>query len=290
MPSYRQSDRPTAFALVADDYALTEGVSRSILDLIERGRLTGTGAMTNRPAWKALAGELRGHDGRIDAGLHVNLTLGQPLGAMPKLCGGGALPSLSTLAARAFSGRLDKAELQAEILRQVDAFADAFGRLPDYVDGHQHVHVLPVIRAALFGAVAARWPGEPPIVRNPFDTPGAILARGVAAPKALAIAALALGFGRQLDARGIASNRGFSGVSPFDPDQGYGAQFARFLVAPGPAHLVMCHPGFPDAELAGLDPVTRTRRIEHDFLAGDEFLHVLREADLKLERLSVVAR
>ena len=33
MPSYRQSDRPAAFALVADDYALTEGVSRSILDL-----------------------------------------------------------------------------------------------------------------------------------------------------------------------------------------------------------------------------------------------------------------
>jgi chitin disaccharide deacetylase len=290
MPSYRQSERPAAFALVADDYALTEGVSRSILDLIERGRLTGTGAMTNMPAWTRMAGALRAHDGRVDAGLHLNLTLGTPLGPMPKLCGAGALPPLSALAARAFSGRLDKAEIASEIMRQVDAFVDAFGRLPDYVDGHQHAHVLPGVRSALMQTIAARWPGEPPVVRNPFDTPGAILARGVAIPKAGAIAALSLGFGRRLDRARIPSNRGFSGVSPFDPARSYGAEFSRFLVAPGTAHLVMCHPGYPDAELARLDPVTGSRQNEHDFLGGDDVLRVLGECDLKLERLSVIAR
>jgi predicted glycoside hydrolase/deacetylase ChbG (UPF0249 family) len=37
----------------------------------------------------------------------------------------------------------------------------------------------------------------------------------------------------------------------------------------------MCHPGYPDSELARLDPVTVQRRREYDFLAGDEFPRML---------------
>ncbi len=67
------------FVLCADDFALTRGVSCSILDLLERGKLTATGAMTNRPHWQELAGELMAFSGQADLGVHLNLTCAQPL-------------------------------------------------------------------------------------------------------------------------------------------------------------------------------------------------------------------
>ena len=39
--------------------------------------------------------------------------------------------------------------LTAEITRQFEAFAAAFGRPPDFVDGHHHVHLFPQIRDAV---------------------------------------------------------------------------------------------------------------------------------------------
>ncbi len=45
--------RLPTLTLIADDYAMTAGVSRGILRLLEHGRIPGTGAMTNRPHWKA---------------------------------------------------------------------------------------------------------------------------------------------------------------------------------------------------------------------------------------------
>jgi predicted glycoside hydrolase/deacetylase ChbG (UPF0249 family) len=39
---------------------------------------------------------------------------------------------------------------------------------------------------------------------------------------------------------------------------------------------VMCHPGFVDAELERLDPLTAQREREYAYLAGDGFPGVLR--------------
>jgi predicted glycoside hydrolase/deacetylase ChbG (UPF0249 family) len=33
----------------------------------------------------------------------------------------------------------------------------------------------------------------------------------------------------------------------------------------------MCHPGFVDETLQGLDPLTTQREAEHAYLAGDQF-------------------
>ncbi|MFO1149313.1 MAG: ChbG/HpnK family deacetylase [Alsobacter sp.] len=280
--------RPTRFVLVADDFGMTQGVSRSILALLEAGRLTGAGVMANMPWASRLGRELAAHAGLADLGLHLNLTLGRPLGPMPALCPGGALPSFGALARLALAGGASRhavaAELAAEIDRQVDAYAEAVGRLPDYVDGHQHVQVLPGVRSALLDAVARR-PGWRPWLRDSGDRLGAILVRGVAAPKALVIAGLSLGFARSARRAGLETNEGFSGVSPFDPTRDFGADFARFLAVPGPRHLVMCHPGLgDDDELARLDPVVATRPQEHAFLSGSHFLEVLAEARMALAR------
>lgn len=245
--------------------------------------------MTTFGHWPELAPELRAFDGRADIGLHLNLTLGAPLGPWQAGAPGGRFLPFPALARAAFTGRLGADALRGECLRQIEAFAQHFGRLPDFVDGHQHVHVLPGVRAALVSAIETAWQGSRrPWVRDPFDTPGTILARGVAVPKALVIAALSVGLGRTLNRRGIATNHGFSGVSPFDPTRSFADDFARFLSVPGPQHLVMCHPGFVDEELPRLDPVVATRPHEHDFLMGDGYLQTCVDARLHLCRFAAL--
>ena len=86
------------FILCADDFAMTDGVSRAILDLLGRGKLTATGAMTNRPHWRRLAPELAAFAGRADLGLHLNLTCAGPLSPMPRLAPAGTLPGLKEVA------------------------------------------------------------------------------------------------------------------------------------------------------------------------------------------------
>jgi hypothetical protein len=260
----------TGFVLCADDFAMTEGVSRSILALLEAGRLSATGAMTSRPHWRRLAGELATFATRADLGIHLNLTCAAPLGAMPVVAPGGTLPNLPDLARMALLSRAARAEIAAEIGRQCAAFEDALGRPPDFVDGHQHVHVLPGIRHAVIAAVAGRYPRGSVYLRDPADSLGAIRERGVAVAKALVIGGLSLGLSGSARRAGIPVNRGFSGVAPFDPSRDFGADLGRFLVRPGPAHLVMCHPGFIDDELARIDPVIATRPLEHAALAAIE--------------------
>jgi predicted glycoside hydrolase/deacetylase ChbG (UPF0249 family) len=256
------------FILCADDFAMTDGVSRAILDLLGRGKLTATGAMTNRPHWRRLAPELAAFVGHADLGLHLNLTCAAPLSAMPRLAPGGTLPGLKDVARAAILSPAVRKEIAAEIARQLDAFEDALGRPPDFVDGHQHVHVLPGVRRALLDSLARRYPAGSIYVRDPADSPAAIRARGVAVGKALVIAGLATGFRSAALKRGLRVNRGFSGVAPFDPQRDFAADLACFLVEPGPCHLVMCHPGFIDAELATLDPVVAPRPVEHAAIAG----------------------
>jgi chitin disaccharide deacetylase len=256
----------TQYCLCADDFALTTGVSRSILTLLEAGRLSATGAMTNRPHWQILAPELQAHARNADLGLHFNLTCAKPLSPMPCLAPSGLLPSLSIVARAALVSGNARAEIASELDRQLDAFEDALGRAPDFIDGHQHVHVLPGVRQAVLAAITRRYPRGSVWLRDPSDSASAIARRGVAVTKALVISGLAKGLRAQAARHGIPLNRGFSGVSPFDPARDFGADFARFLLYPGQRHLVMCHPGFIDDELAGLDPVSATRPLEHAFL------------------------
>jgi predicted glycoside hydrolase/deacetylase ChbG (UPF0249 family) len=266
--------------LCADDYAMNEGVSRGILELARMGRISATSVMANASGWPALAPELSALGGRIGIGLHLTLTWGAPLGPMPGLAPAGRFPELGTVVRGALSGRLPLGEIADEVGRQLDSFGQAFGREPDFVDGHQHVHALPGIRQALLGVLVARGLAGRVWLRDPADRPAAI-ARRLAAGKALVVAALSRGFAAQARAAGFRTNHGFSGFSPFDPGRDLGRDFATYLVATGPSHLVMCHPG-EVGDRAGLDEVVEARRRELDYLGSLAFGRLLVEKNIEL--------
>ena len=273
-----------AFMLCADDYALAPGVSIGILEALSAGRLTATSVMTNRPLWRSAAADLARFAPHAQIGLHLNLTLGAPCTSMPEFAPHGRLPALSRVIRATQRRALPQHEIRAEIAGQLDAFADAMGRPPDYVDGHQHVHVLPGVRTWLLDELAARALAGRIWLRDSSDRPSRIVARRSETLKALALAWFGHGFARLAQSRGFICNDGFAGFSRFDPRADYGADFARYLVAPGPRHLVMCHPGHVDPDLAAIDPVTTTRERELEFLLSDRFEAILQAAGARLGR------
>ncbi len=273
-------------AICADDYGLSHGVSAGILEALDAGRLTAVSALVNGPRWPAMGRELLRRSGGADIGLHFNLTLGRPLGAMPLFAPTGAFPPLAKVIRQAMRGKLPMEEIRAEIDRQLDRFEAVMEHRPDFVDGHQHVHGLPGIREALLDALLARKLAGRAWIRNAADGLHRIALRRAHARKALAVRALSSGFERAANWRGFALNDGFAGFSDFDPGKDYARSFETYLRAPGRRHLIMCHPGHVDDELKAQDPVTITREQELAFLLSPRLPEMLAKRGLKLGRLS----
>jgi predicted glycoside hydrolase/deacetylase ChbG (UPF0249 family) len=268
--------------LCADDFGLADGVSRGIVELAEMGRLSATGAMTNMPGWRRAAPDLTLVRDRIAVGLHLNLTTGSPLGPMPGLAPSGRFPALKDLLPKALKRRLPAVEIAEEIGRQIDAFVEAFGAAPAFVDGHQHVHVLPVIRPALIEALKARGYAGRVWLRDPSDKATAILRRPIGRNKALIVKSLARGFARSARAAGFQMNKGFSGFAPLDLSVPVARVFEEAFSRLGSHPLVMCHPGYVDDELRALDPALESRVEELNYLKSDAFSGLLEQRGLML--------
>ena len=289
LPDAPSSGTTAPLLLIADDFGLTPAISASILTLIKAGRLSGTGAMTNCPDWAVSAPALAALRDKADAGLHLNLTALSPLGPMPLLCPQGRFPELAHVARMALFNQAVREEIKQEITRQIEAFVRHYGAMPLFIDGHRHVHVLPGVRAALFGALAAYGDHYRPMLRDTYDQPWKIVARGIVPVKAMVIACLAYGFEAEATRRGYPTNQGCAGVGPFDPKRDFAADLRRFILHKKPRGLVMVHPGLsPDPDLAGVDGVIDTRPIEHDALMSDQFPGDLARAGFHLGRIETL--
>lgn len=262
--------RPGPVILCADDYGIAAGVTRGILELAAAGRISALSAITTLPRWAEDASLLARIRSKVSIGLHINLTLGRPIGAMPKLAPDGTFPSAGLLVRRVMGRDVDRDEIRGEVARQLERFERQAGFLPDHVDGHQHMHALPIIRQGVFDALSTAFPGQrKPLLRDPGDKAFSIAGRGGEMSKAFVIAALTYGFAFLARRRGFPVNRGFSGYSAFDPERLYDIELASAMRFTGAGHILMCHPGYPDAELAALDPVVERRGQELDSIRSN---------------------
>jgi predicted glycoside hydrolase/deacetylase ChbG (UPF0249 family) len=281
--------RNATITLCADDYALSYGVSQGILEALRAGRLSAVSVLTNGPRWPALGRELLRGKFDADIGLHLNLTLGAPLGPMEEFAKEGQFPPIAEVIKASLRERLPLREIRAEIDRQLDRFEAVMERPPDFVDGHQHVQALPDIRDELFEALAERKLEGKCWLRDSGDRLHRILWRGAQVKKALILRTLAKDFRHEARRAGFAVNDGFAGFSDFHPGHDYAKLFASYLRARGPRHLIMCHPGRVDADLRALDPVTVTREQELAFLLSPRFEEMLATKGVKLGRLNRAA-
>ncbi len=258
--------------LCADDYGIAPGVDTAIRDLVARGRLNATSVMVlpatfSRAEADALA-SLNAAGRRIAIGLHVTLTAPfRPLTSGYAPLAGGAFLSVATTLRAALLRRLDAAALTAEIEAQLGAFQAAFGRAPDFVDGHQHVQLFPQVRDAVLAAARRFAPGA--WVRQCGSAMP--LSGRLTDPKGLLIDALSRAFRARAAAAGIATNPAFAGTYSFRKGTDFAAIFPRFLDRLPDGGLIMCHPGHVDAELVRLDPLTSHREREYAFLDSAAF-------------------
>lgn len=267
--------------LCADDYGISPAVSAAIRDLIGRGRLNATSVMVVAPSFdRAEAAALKEVAAKRAAiGLHVTLTAPfQPVSRGYAPLRGGAFLSLAATAGRALARALKPDLLAAEMSHQLAAFRDAFGAPPEFVDGHQHIHVFPQIRDALLRAVKEAAPAA--WVRQCARASAA--PRPFSDPKGLVLDGLSRRMRGLAAAHGVRTNNAFAGTYSFQPGADYPALFPHFLDGLPDRGLVMCHPGKVDDELRRLDPVTDLREQEYAYFSGDAFAQLLAARDVTL--------
>jgi predicted glycoside hydrolase/deacetylase ChbG (UPF0249 family) len=258
--------------ICADDYGLSIGVNTAIRGLIAHRRINAASVMVAAPSFHrsdaislAMLNAVTPH---AAIGLHFTLTAPfKPLSAGYAPLHDGAFLPLQTTLKRALLHRLDPDKLRAEAVAQIDAFMAAFGQPPDFVDGHQHVQLFPQVRDAVLAATKERAP-KAWVRQCGRNLP---LRARLADRKGLLLDLLSRGFRAHARRLGLQANPAFAGTYDFSTEADFGALFARFVESLPEGGLVMCHPGFVDAELARLDPLTTVREREYAYFAGDQF-------------------
>jgi len=155
----------------ADDFGLTAGVNRAVIEAHTRGIVTSSTLMATGPAFED-AVRLAKETPLLSVGCHVVLIDGAPVldaARLPTITSRNSHParfgnSLKSFAAQALTRRLDPAEIEAETTAQIRKIQSA-GISVSHIDSHKHTHLFaavlrPMLRAALACGVQA--------VRNPF--------------------------------------------------------------------------------------------------------------------------
>ena len=118
----------------ADDFGLSEGVNRGIIEVHERGIVTSASLMVLQPAAASAAAYGREHP-RFGLGLHLDL-------------GEWAYDGEDWILIYRVVPLDDHAVVAGELERQLDAFRRLVGRDPTHLDSHQHVHQDEPVRSA----------------------------------------------------------------------------------------------------------------------------------------------
>jgi len=247
--------------LNADDIGMHPAVDDAVAELAEKGVIRAASVMSlGRPNRDTLAAMTRLG---VDLGLHLDFTSELAHAAYRRET------SLSSLILSAWSGTLNAAHVRAALDGQLQRFCELTGRLPDFIDGHQHVHQFPVIREAL--AQALERHGERRIrVRNTCSRRwrgGKAALIGMLGSEALE---------RRLERLGFSGNADFMGVYDLSSDADLASFWRNWLAgAPEQGGLVMCHPALKDWGGEAF------RVKEYQFLASQQFREMCSEFEVQ---------
>jgi hopanoid biosynthesis associated protein HpnK len=159
----------------ADDFGLTSGINRAIVELHRAGVLTSTTLMANAGA-TGDAIHLAHSNPSLGIGCHIVLADGAPIlppSEVPTLVDKDTdcfPPKLTTFLRRLFTGQIRSAEIEAEASAQI-ARLQSRGLQLTHIDTHKHTHMFPaVLRPVLRAARAAGIHA----IRNPFEPEWAV--------------------------------------------------------------------------------------------------------------------
>lgn len=245
----------TPLILTVDDFGMHPGIDAAVLELGAAGYVTATSCLVLSPRWQEAARALTpAVRQQLDVGLHVDFTEF-----------GRARP-LNRLICLSMLRRLDPATVRRRIVMQLDAFEDALGTPPDYIDGHQHAHQLPRIRDALIDEVQQRY-GAKPWIRISNPPPGHGL-KGIVI-RELGASPLA----RKVTAAGLRQTTRLLGTYDFDLSEAeYKTRLEHWLSIARPRDALMLHIA---SSVPTTDPIGPARLIEYQVLRSPWFASAL---------------
>jgi hopanoid biosynthesis associated protein HpnK len=242
----------------ADDFGLTEGVNRAIINGHRTGIITSTTLMANGMAFDS-AVAASSTTPELGVGVHLNLTQGRPVcdaSQVPSIVTseGSFYPSPGILAWRILTRKIKSTDVENELRSQIEKVATAGIRIT-HMDSHKHIHLLPPIFSVIklareHGIDCVRCPIEPASTAlGPFkygSTGWPRTAKQYFLGRALST--LAAYQVKRLDHAGLDRPEHFYGLS----QTGFldGAILEQILRAvPDGTSEIMCHPGYVDQEL-----------------------------------------
>ena len=242
--------------ITVDDCGLSRSVNSAVTDLAANGCISATGLLVWRQASEEAAVSLRSPDcRRLQVGLHLDLgSLTGPEGTDGRL---------ASLIAACYSGRLRPQVAKALVSAQLQRFEDLMDRAPAFIDGHQHVHQLPVVRQVLVQEIMRRYGPRPPWLRITAPPVERRIPRG----KQDVIFALGGRALRALAARHkLPMSRRLLGVYDFTGTaDDYSRRLQGWMAHDRPGDVLMCHPAVGPTEG---DPHSDARRIEYAVLSA----------------------
>ncbi len=262
----------------ADDFGLSHGVCRGIVEAMTRGLVSATTAMVCMPgAPERIARYAPALGGRV--GLHLQLTGGGRPCLPP-----GEIPSLVTPAGR-FPRNPDQVvhpdpdQAAREWRAQVDRLR-ALGLEPSHLDSHHHIHLHPGL-FPVFAELAAEL-GIPARNADPSRA-SELTRRGVP----VADACLIDWFDRNISLSGLLAclERGYAGAGGVGGAGGAGGAGG---VKTGKILELMCHPGYSDAELRAVSSYASQRQAELAVLTAPETARALAELGIEVVGVDVL--
>lgn len=259
--------------LSADDYGQNPEISAAILVLAKKKRLSAVSCMVNNRHWDKHMDDLK--QTPVQIGLHLNFTHGAPLSNLWQESLGNQFPNLIYMLKLCYGFKVSEALFYAEIKAQIIAFQKAVGRLPDFIDGHQHAHQLPKIRDALIQVLHDM--NCPSWVRVTYYQ----FSQCFTSIKAFALFFLGGGkLTKLLDNLGIRRNQSFAGDYNFKIHQDYRNIFLNALKKSASGGLIMCHPGLASQDKSDL--IREARLKEYMYLSSPYFIADLKALDVQL--------
>jgi hypothetical protein len=255
-----------SIVVCADDYGISEGTSATIRELLEAGAINATTCLVESASWPDAARALRELAARkpgIGVGLHLNLT--DPFSHGVAKTARASLPRLLVRAVLPPS-RAAVGAVYENFRAQWEDFIAQFGRAPDFVDGHQHVHLFAASRAALFRLL--REKGFQGWLRQ------CRASSGKGGVKDRLLAAFSRPFVAEARRAGFALNPGFGGLRNFDLNEDLAALWRSELAAMDAGGLLMVHPGQADSP-EGSEAIDKCRVQEAEFLGSAQWRTIL---------------
>jgi len=142
------SDYKKTLVVNADDYGMTNAISRGIIEACVHGIVTSVSVVTNTPVFRETLSWIRDKD--VDIGIHLTIHSGRPLSRIPhglpfvKHDGMFLALSVPHMVRYFRMEKKWKQWLHNEFRRQIENMLSLYNMIT-HLDSHYHIHVLPGI-------------------------------------------------------------------------------------------------------------------------------------------------